>query len=193
MCSSDLGMDSSGKETWRVYGDFSGGRVDNGFLVAYDSKNKQVDVIAADSGAVLLRRDVKTSLNFGSRDEHLPGGVGVDVGSEAFYVTDGSSWTVYDATGKKVRTISSSAPRTSWVSSTPLKAEELADLIAAAPASGGVAVHGRSRTVTVTVDTGACTAAVDGVTITAARPAQSKDCLLTPLGLAGDDDVLVGG
>lgn len=186
-----IGMDSSGKETWRVYGDFSGGRVDNGFLVAYDSKNKQVDVIAADSGAVLLRRDVKTSPNFGSRDEHLPGGVGVDVGPEAFYVTDGSSWTVYDATGKEVRTISSSAPRTSWVSSAPLKAEELADLIAAAPASGGVAVHGRSRTVTVTVDTGACTAAVDGVTITAARPAQSKDCLLTPLGLAGDDDVLV--
>ena len=31
----------------------------------------------------------------------------------------------------------------------------------------------------------------NGVTITAARPAQSKDCLLTPLGLAGDDDVLV--
>ena len=186
-----IGMDSSGKETWRVYGDFSGGRVDNGFLVAYDSKNKQVDVIAADSGAVLLRRDVKTSPNFGSRDEPLPGGVGVDVGPEAFYVTDGSSWTVYDATGKEVRTISSSAPRTSWVSSAPLKAEELADLIAAAPASGGVAVHGRSRTVTVTVDTGACTAAVDGVTITAARPAQSKDCLLTPLGLAGDDDVLV--
>ena len=186
-----IGMDSSGKETWRVYGDFSGGRVDNGFLVAYDSKNKQVDVIAADSGAVLLRRDVKTSPNFGSRDEPLPGGVGVDVGPEAFYVTDGSSWTVYDATGKEVRTISSSAPRTSWVSSAPLKAEELADLIAAAPASGGVAVHGRSRTVTVTVDTGACTAAVDGVTITAARPAQSKDCFLTPLGLAGDDDVLV--
>lgn len=186
-----IGMDSSGKETWRVYGDFSGGRVDNGFLVAYDSKNKQVDVIAADSGAVLLRRDVKTSPNFGSRDEPLPGGVGVDVGPEAFYVTDGSSWTVYDATGKEVRTISSSAPRTSWVSSAPLKAEELADLIAAAPASGGVAVHGRSRTVTVTIDTGACTAAVDGVTITAARPAQSKDCLLTPLGLAGDDDVLV--
>ena len=186
-----IGMDSSGKETWRVYGDFSGGRVDNGFLVAYDSKNKQVDVIAADSGAVLLRRDVKTSPDFDSRDEPLPGGVGVDVGPEAFYVTDGSSWTVYDATGKEVRTISSSAPRTSWVSSAPLKAEELADLIAAAPASGGVAVHGRSRTVTVTVDTGACTAAVDGVTITAARPAQSKDCLLTPLGLAGDDDVLV--
>ena len=186
-----IGMDSSGKETWRVYGDFSGGRVDNGFLVAYDSKNKQVDVIAADSGAVLLRRDVKTSPNFGSRDEPLPGGVGVDVGPEAFYVTDGSSWTVYDATGKEVRTISSSAPRTSWVSSAPLKAEELADLIAAAPASGGVAVRGRSRTVTVTIDTGACTAAVDGVTITAARPAQSKDCLLTPLGLAGDDDVLV--
>ena len=186
-----IGMDSSGKETWRVYGDFSGGRVNNGFLVAYDSKNKQVDVIAADSGAVLLRRDVKTSPNFGSRDEPLPGGVGVDVGPEAFYVTDGSSWTVYDATGKEVRTISSSAPRTSWVSSAPLKAEELADLIAAAPASGGVAVRGKSRTVTVTVDTGACTAAVDKVTITAARPAQSKDCLLTPLGLAGDDDVLV--
>ena len=186
-----IGMDSSGKETWRVYGDFSGGRVDNGFLVAYDSKNKQVDVIAADSGAVLLRRDVKTSPNFGSRDEPLPGGVGVDVGPEAFYVTDGSSWTVYDATGKEVRTISSSAPRTSWVSSAPLKAEELADLIAAAPASGGVAVHGRSRTVTVTVDTGACTAAVDGVTITVTRSAESKDCFLTPLGLAGDDDVLV--
>ena len=186
-----IGMDSSGKETWRVYGDFSGGRVDNGFLVAYDSKNKQVDVIAADSGAVLLRRDVKTSPNFGSRDEPLPGGVGVDVGPEAFYVTDGSSWTVYDATGKEVRTISSSAPRTSWVSSAPLKAEELADLIAAAPASGGVAVHGRSRTVTVTVDTGACTAAVDGVTITVTRSAESRDCFLTPLGLAGDDDVLV--
>lgn len=186
-----IGMDSSGKETWRVYGDFSGGRVDNGFLVAYDSKNKQVDVIAADSGAVLLRRDVKTSPDFDSRDEPLPGGVGVDVGPEAFYVTDGSSWTVYDATGKEVRTISSSAPRTSWVSSAPLKAEELADLIAAAPASGGVAVHGRSRTVTVTVDTGACTAAVDGVTITVTRSAESKDCFLTPLGLAGDDDVLV--
>lgn len=186
-----IGMDSSGKETWRVYGDFSGGRVDNGFLVAYDSKNKQVDVIAADSGAVLLRRDVKTSPDFDSRDEPLPGGVGVDVGPEAFYVTDGSSWTVYDATGKEVRTISSSAPRTSWVSSAPLKAEELADLIAAAPASGGVAVRGRSRTVTVTIDTGACTAAVDGVTITVTRSAESKDCFLTPLGLAGDDDVLV--
>lgn len=186
-----IGMDSSGKETWRIYGDFSGGRVSNGFLVAYDSKNKQVDVIAADSGAVLLRRDVKISPGFDARDESLPGGVGVDVGPEAFYVTDGSSWTVYDATGKKVRTIDSSAPRTSWVSSAPLKAEELADLIAAAPASGGVAVRGKSRTVTVTVDTGACTAAVGGVTITATRSAESKDCFLTPLGLAGDDDVLV--
>ena len=66
-------------------------------------------------------------------DEPLPGGVGIDVGPQTFYVHDETSgtWSVYGADGTLASQTRTNLQRTGWVASGDLSAQELSELLSA--------------------------------------------------------------
>ncbi len=187
-----VGLDAAGDETWRVYGSYDRAAVSDGFVLAYEADSEQLQVLSAATATVLVSVPMDSSdIDW---DEALPGGFGINVGSGAFYRVDGSTTTVYDASGQEKATVGTGTGTGSWVASAPTDAGALEDLVsAAAQAGGATVVRGRDRTVTVTTDLGACTATVDGVALNLPERADGEDCVITPLGLTADDSaVLVG-
>ena len=186
-----VGVSTSGAETWHAYGDYKGGYVDNGFVVAWEGDKKELVVLSADTGAVLLTRALDAEPDW---DEPLPGGVGIDVGPQTFYVHDETSgtWSVYGADGTLASQTRTSLQRTGWVASGDLTAQELSELLSAASTdTGAVTVRGAQRTVTLTVSTTSCSISVDGVTLALPARESGETCALSPLGLVGDDNALL--
>lgn len=183
-----VAIDASGSELWRRDGGYREGLVSEHFIVTFENGSERLQVLSASTGEVLLSEAVNLTPSF---DSELPGGVGIDVGGQAFYVVGDSTTTVYDANGVKVGTVSGTPARSSWVASAPLSPEALVDLLEAAT-EGGTVVRGTSKTVTLTVDTTACTVTgPDGVSYSVPERTDGEACVITPLGLIGGDSAVL--
>lgn len=186
-----VGLGVTGTETWRAYGDYQDGYVSNGFVIAWEGDKKELVVLKADTGTVLLTRPLDAEPEW---DEPLPGGVGVDVGTQTFYVHDEKTgtWSVYGADGTRVGETRTSLQRTGWVASGDLSAQELLELLSSAPTdSGTVTVRGAQRTVTAIVSTTSCSISVDGVALALPALESGETCVLGLQGLVGDDSALL--
>lgn len=186
-----VALDSSGSEVWRVYGSYDHARVNDRFVLAYESDAGELRVLSSDAGEIVFSTAVESSdVDW---DEPLPGGVGINVGPNAFYRVDSATTTVYDASGSERATVDT-GDEVTWRVSAPLDAGALADLIkAAAGADGSTLVRGASATVTVATDLDACTASVDGVPLSLPERQDGEDCYITPLGLTADDSAVLMG
>ncbi|QPL05032.1 MULTISPECIES: serine/threonine-protein kinase [Actinomyces] len=186
-----VGLGTTGAETWRAYGNYTGGYVDNGFVVTWESDEDKLVVLSADTGTVLLTRALDSEPEW---DEPLPGGVGIDVGPQTFYVHDETSgtWSVYGADGALAGEVRTSLRRTGWVASGDLSAQELIELLGTASTDKeAVTVRGARRSVTLTVSTRSCSISADGVALALPERESGETCVLRPLGLVGDDTALL--
>lgn len=183
-----VAIDAKGTELWRRDGGYQKGLVTKHFITTYENGSNRIQVLSAATGEVLLSEPLESAPDF---DTELPGGVGTDVGGEAFYVDRSGTVTVYDATGAQVGVVNDAPSRASWVASAPLSPGELVDLLKIA-ARGGVAVRGARSTVTIDVDTTTCTATgPDSVSYPVPERADGEACVIRPLGLVGGDSAVL--
>ncbi|WP_147680138.1 serine/threonine-protein kinase [Actinomyces ruminicola] len=181
-----VALHSNGEQMWRTDGGFPGARVSAGFVVTYETGSERILVLSADTGQVLLSKPVEDAPSF---DSALPGGVGTDVGAQAFYVVDGDSVTVYDAEGAEVGTVTGAGERAAWAVSSEVTAEQLLELLRDTAQDGGVQVRGGGETAAITVDTLACTATGPGaVAYAVPERTAGEACVISPEGLVGGDD-----
>ena len=105
-------------------GHYEKGRVRNGFVLAYESKSKQVQVLSAKDGAVLMSETGKEP-DFAS-DSLFPGGVNIESGPEAFSRVTSSGATIYKADGSEAGTVTGHfSEKRRWAASIPLDSSAL--------------------------------------------------------------------
>ncbi|MDO4901208.1 serine/threonine-protein kinase [Actinomyces sp.] len=181
-----VALDADGQQLWRRDGGFREAQVTAGFVVTYETGSRRLLVLSADTGEVLLSKAAEDTPDF---DSARPGGVGVDVGTQAFYVIEGNTATVYDATGAEVGKVDGAGTRSDWVVSDEVTAEQLVALLRSATDQGGVRVRGSAGEAGVDVNTVACTATGPGaVAYAVPERTDGEACVITPMGLVGGDD-----
>ena len=188
------GYDASGKEKWRASGQYKGGRVDNGFILTYEIKSRQFQVLSAKSGEVLVSEPGAQPDSEFDKDTRFPGGFNIESGPEAFSRVTSSGATIYKANGREAGTVSGKfSEKHWWASSAPLDASSLKDAYSSlAKASSSITpVIGPSGTVDVIVDTSACTAKVGSKKLALPEFSQNEDCHIRPIGLLSDGQALV--
>ena len=186
-----VGYDAAGKEKWRASGGYQEGRVRNGFILTYENKSRQVQVLSAETGEVLVSESGEDP-DFGE-DSRFPGGFNIETGSEAFSRMTSSGATVYKADGSEAGTVSGTFSESRrWASSVPLDASALKEAYAslAKASSSTTPVIGPSGTTNVVIDTSACTAKVGGKKLALPEPAEGEDCHVGPIGVLGDGQLL---
>ena len=188
------GYDASGKEKWSASGQYKGGRVHNGFILTYETKSRQFQVLSAKTGEVLVSEPGKQPDSDFDKDTRFPGGFNIESGPEAFSRVTSSGATIYKANGSEAATVSGKfSEKHWWASSAPLDASSLKDAYSslAKASSSTTPVIGPSGTVDVVVDTSACTAKVGSKKLELPEFTQSEGCHIRPIGLLSDGQVLV--
>ena len=188
------GYDASGKEKWRASGQYKGGRVDNGFILTYEIKSRQFQVLSTKSGEVLVSEPGAQPDSEFDKDTRFPGGFNIESGPEAFSRVTSSGATIYKANGREAGTVSGKfSEKHWWASSAPLDASSLKDAYSSlAKASSSITpVIGPSGTVDVIVDTSACTAKVGSKKLALPEFSQNEGCHIRPIGLLSDGQALV--
>ncbi|WP_167149454.1 serine/threonine-protein kinase [Actinomyces sp. ZJ308] len=187
-----IAYDTAGKEKWRVGGHYEKGRVRNGFVLAYESKSKQVQVLSAKDGAVLMSETGKEPDFAG--DKPFPGGVNIETGPEAFSRVTSSGATIYKADGSEAGTVSGSFTENHrWAASVPLDSSALKEAYGALAkaSSSTIPVIGPQGTVNVSIDVKACTAKVGGKRLSLPEPAKGEECNIRPIGGLRDGQLLM--
>ena len=187
-----IAYDAAGKEKWRAGGHYEKGRVRNGFVLAYESKSKQIQVLSAKDGAVLMS-ETGDRPNFDS-DTQLPGGVNIQTGPEAFSRITSSGATIYDADGSEMGTVSGSfTEKHQWAASVPLDASALKEAYTslAKASSSTTPVIGPRGTINVSIDVKACTAKVGDKKLALPEPAKGEQCVIKPIGGLRDGQLLM--
>jgi len=186
--------DASGKEKWTASGQYKGGRVDNGFILTYEIKSRQFQVLSAKNGEVLVSEPGKQPDSDFDEDTRFPGGFNIASGPEAFSRVTSSGATIYKANGSEAATVSGKfSEKHWWAASAPLNVSALKDAyssLAKAPSST-TPVIGPSGTVNVAIDTSACTAKVGSKKLALPEFSQREGCHIRPIGLLSDGQVLV--
>ena len=188
------GYDASGKEKWRASGQYKGGRVDNGFILTYEIKSRQFQVLSAKSGEVLVSEPGAQPDSEFDKDTRFPGGFNIESGPEAFSRVTSSGATIYKANGREAGTVSGKfSEKHWWASSAPLDASSLKDAYSslAKASSSTTPVIGPGGTVDVVVDTSACTAKVGSKKLALPEFSQNEGCHIRPIGLLSDGQALV--
>ncbi|MBE6482339.1 MAG: serine/threonine protein kinase [Actinomyces ruminicola] len=181
-----VALDASGEQLWRRDGGFRKARVSAGFVLTYETGSERLLVLSAETGEVLLSEAAEDAPDF---DSFLPGGIGTDVGTQAFYKVEGNATTVYDATGTEVGTVDGADTRSDWVVSGEVSAEELVALLRSVADEGGVRVRGSGAEAGINVNTVACTATgPGGVAYAVPERTEGEACVITPKGLIGKDE-----
>ena len=188
------GYDASGKEKWSASGQYKGGRVDNGFILTYEIKSRQFQVLSAKNGEVLVSEPGKQPDSDFDEDTRFPGGFNIASGPEAFSRVTSSGATIYKANGSEAATVSGKfSEKHWWAASAPLDASSLKDAYSslAKASSSTTPVIGPSGTVDVVIDTSACTAKVGSKKLALPEFSQREGCHIRPIGLLSDGQVLV--
>ncbi|PHP52680.1 serine/threonine-protein kinase [Actinomyces ruminis] len=181
-----VALDASGEQLWRRDGSFRDAHIGAGFIVTYETGSERLLVLSAETGEVLLSEAAENTPDF---DSSLPGGIGIDVGTQAFYKVDGEAVTVYDATGTEVGTVDGVDARSDWVLSDAVSAEQLVELLRDVAADNSVHVRGRSTEAGLAVDAVTCTVTgPDGASYTVPERTDGEACVITPEGLIGKDE-----
>lgn len=181
-----VAMDADGEQVWRRDGGFREARIGAGFIVTYETGSERLLVLSAETGEVLLSEAAEDSPDF---DSYLPGGIGIDAGTQAFYKVDGEAVTVYDATGTEVGTVGGAGTRSDWVLSDAVSAEQLVELLRSVAADSSVHVRGRNAEAGLTLNTIACTVTgPDGASYDVPERTDGEACVITPEGLIGKDE-----
>ena len=186
--------DASGKEKWTASGQYKGGRVDNGFILTYEIKSRQFQVLSAKNGEVLVSEPGKQPDSDFDEDTRFPGGFNIASGPEAFSRVTSSGATIYKANGSEAATVSGKfSEKHWWAASAPLDASSLKDAYSslAKASSSTTPVIGPSGTVDVVIDTSACTAKVGSKKLALPEFSQREGCHIRPIGLLSDGQVLV--
>ena len=171
-----------------------GGRVDNGFILTYEIKSRQFQVLSAQTGEVLVSEPGKQPDSEFDKDTRFPGGFNIGSGPEAFSRVTSSGATIYKANGSEAATVSGKfSEKHWWAASAPLDASSLKDAYSslAKASSSTTPVIGPGGTVDVVVDTSACTAKVGSKKLELPEFSQSEGCHIRPIGLLSDGQVLV--
>nr|WP_315200572.1 serine/threonine-protein kinase [Actinomyces oris] len=186
--------DASGKEKWRISGDYKGGRVDNGFILTYEIKSRQFQVLSAKTGEVLVSEHGEQPDSEFDKDTRFPGGFNIESGPQAFSRVTSSGATIYKANGSEASTVSGKfSEKHWWAASAPLDASSLKDAYSslAKASSSTTPVIGSDGTVNVVVDTSACTAKVGSKQLALPEFSHSDGCHIKPVGLLRDGQVLM--
>ena len=186
--------DASGKEKWTASGQYKGGRVDNGFILTYEIKSRQFQVLSAKNGEVLVSEPGKQPDSDFDEDTRFPGGFNIVSGPEAFSRVTSSGATIYKANGSEAATVSGKfSEKHWWAASAPLNVSALKDAYSslAKASSSTTPVIGPSGTVNVAIDTSACTAKVGSKKLALPEFSQREGCHIRPIGLLSDGQVLV--
>ena len=188
------GYDASGKEKWSASGQYKGGRVDNGFILTYEIKSRQFQVLSAKTGEVLVSEHGEQPDSEFDKDTRFPGGFNIESGPEAFSRVTSSGATIYKANGSEASTVSGKfSEKHWWAASAPLDASSLKDAYSslAKASSSTTPVIGSDGTVNVVVDTSACTAKVGSKQLALPEFSHSDGCHIKPVGLLRDGQVLM--
>ena len=188
------GYDASGKEKWSASGQYKGGRVDNGFILTYEIKSRQFQVLSAKTGEVLVSEHGEQPDSEFDKDTRFPGGFNIESGPEAFSRVTSSGATIYKANGSEAATVSGKfSEKHWWAASAPLDASSLKDAYSslAKASSSTTPVIGSDGTVNVVVDTSACTAKVGSKQLALPEFSHSDGCHIKPVGLLRDGQVLM--
>ena len=188
------GYDASGKEKWTASGQYEAGRVDNGFILAYENKSRQFQVLSAKTGEVLVSEPGKQQGSDFDEDTRFPGGFNIESGPEAFSRVTSSGATIYKANGSEAATVSGKfSEKHWWAASAPLDASSLKDAYSslAKASSSTTPVIGSDGTVNVVVDASACTAKVGSKQLALPEFSRSDGCHIRSIGLLRDGQVLM--
>lgn len=188
------GYDASGKEKWSASGQYKGGRVDNGFILTYEIKSRQFQVLSAKTGEVLVSEHGEQPDSEFDKDTRFPGGFNIESGPEAFSRVTSSGATIYKANGSEAATVSGKfSERHWWAASAPLDVSSLKDAYSslAKASSSTTPVIGSDGTVNVVVDASACTAKVGSKQLALPEFSHSDGCHIKPVGLLRDGQVLM--
>ncbi|WP_415504977.1 serine/threonine protein kinase, partial [Actinomyces slackii] len=184
-----IALDAEGKEAWRAYGKYSEGIVRNGFVLTYESESHAIQVLSAQTGAVLTSvRDEEPDFSDDGAGSP-PGGFDLTLSTQAFARLTKDGATIYDAEGTTTQTITGDFSGTVNVAtSTPLSPEALAEAYRASSArpSSHYAV-GPNGVEEVAVDIHACTATAKGKALEIPKRSEGQTCLIKPLGIIGGD------
>ena len=186
--------DASGKEKWTASGHYEAGRVDNGFILTYENKSRQFQVLSAKTGEVLVSEPGKQQGSDLDEDSRFPGGFNIESGPEAFSRVTSSGATIYKANGSEAATVSGKfSEKHWWAASAPLDASSLKDAYSslAKASSSTTPVIGPNSTVNVVINTSACTAEVGSKKLALPEFSQREGCHIRPIGLLSDGQVLV--
>ena len=188
------GYDASGKEKWSASGQYKGGRVDNGFILTYEIKSRQFQVLSAQTGEVLVSEPGKQPDSEFDKRTRFPGGFNIGSGPEAFSRVTSSGATIYKANGSEAATVSGKfSEKHWWAASAPLDASSLKDAYSslAKVSSSTTPVIGPNGTVNVVINTSACTAEVGSKKLALPEFSQREGCHIRPIGLLSDGQVLI--
>lgn len=186
--------DASGKEKWRISGEYKGGRVANGFILTYEIKSRQFQVLSAKTGEVLVSEHGEQPDSDFDEDTRFPGGFNIESGPQAFSRVTSSGATIYKANGSEASTVSGKfSEKHWWAASTPLDASSLKDAYSslAKASSSTTPVIGSDGTVNVVVDASACTAKVGSKQLALPEFSRSDGCHIRSIGLLRDGQVLM--
>ena len=186
--------DASGKEKWRISGEYKGGRVANGFILTYEIKSRQFQVLSAKTGEVLVSEHGEQPDSDFDEDTRFPGGFNIESGPQAFSRVTSSGATIYKANGSEASTVSGKfSEKHWWAASAPLDASSLKDAYSslAKASSSTTPVIGSDGTVNVVVDASACTAKVGSKQLALPEFSRSDGCHIRSIGLLRDGQVLM--
>ena len=186
--------DASGKERWRISGEYKGGRVANGFILTYEIKSRQFQVLSAKTGEVLVSEHGEQPDSDFDEDTRFPGGFNIESGPQAFSRVTSSGATIYKANGSEASTVSGKfSEKHWWAASAPLDASSLKDAYSslAKASSSTTPVIGSDGTVNVVVDASACTAKVGSKQLALPEFSRSDGCHIRSIGLLRDGQVLM--
>ena len=192
-----VALDESGTEVWRSSGEYSRARVHNGFILAYETRGRSLQVLSASTGTMLYSQPMDKEPNFktSSGDPLDPGGVSIDAGTRAFVVV-GDTTTVYDAEGDEVGSVGSAdSPAPGWTVSSDPKAKDIYSALQDGQGDGNtVEVVGAGSAQGISVDTSACQATrlgKEGTTYSPPEMTRGESCVITPKGLIGGDSAVL--
>ena len=186
--------DASGKEKWRISGEYKGGRVANGFIFTYEIKSRQFQVLSSKTGEVLVSEHGEQPDSDFDEDTRFPGGFNIESGPQAFSRVTSSGATIYKANGSEASTVSGKfSEKHWWAASAPLDASSLKDAYSslAKASSSTTPVIGSDGTVNVVVDASACTAKVGSKQLALPEFSRSDGCHIRSIGLLRDGQVLM--
>ena len=186
--------DASGKEKWTASGQYEAGRVAHGFILAYENKSRQFQVLSAKTGEVLVSEPGKQQGSDFDEDTRFPGGFNIESGPQAFSRVTSSGATIYKANGSEAATVSGKfSEKHWWAASAPLDASSLKDAYSslAKASSSTTPVIGSDGTVNVVVDASACTAKVGNKQLALPEFSRSDGCHIRSIGLLRDGQVLM--